>query len=325
MRKWTALFAVAALLAPLGLWAQTYPAKPVKIIVPHPSGGGPVDAPARGVAEHMTRALGQAFIVENRDGADGFIGMEAFLKSPADGYTLVVTTASVVTMNELTRVSLPYNSARDLAPVAYFGAIQSLLVANPSLGAQSLTELIAMAKDKPDTITWGTLGTMSNGPLLIGLLKKDYGARFYMIPYKSNVQALQGTVAGDVKVTAYAAGGAAGFVKAGKLRALAYTGDARHADFPSVPTFAEMGVKLGFRTWIGLFAHAATPKTIVTRLNAEAVKALSDPALTKKYLLMVGVEPSEISRGTPEQFAQFIREDRLAYEEAVKAAGIARR
>jgi tripartite-type tricarboxylate transporter receptor subunit TctC len=305
--------------------AQAYPTKPVRIIVPHPGGGGPLDAPARGLAEHFAKALGQPFVVENRDGADGFIGMEAFVKSPADGYTLLVTSASVVTMNELTRVSLPYNSARDLAPIAYIGALQSLLVAHPSVGAQSLKELIAMAKAKPDTVTWGTLGTTSNGPLLIGLMKKDHGARFYMIPYKSNIQALQGVVAGDVNVTAYAAGGAGGFVKAGKLRALAYTGDTRHPDYPSVPTFTEMGMKLGFRTWIGLFAPAATPRPIVGRLNGEAVKALTDPAIAQKFLVAVGVEPSELSRSSAEQFSQFIRDDRLAYEEAVKAAGIEKR
>ena len=318
-----ALSAVAAALATAH--AQGYPSKPVKIIVPHPTGGGPVDGPARALADHLSKAFGQPFVVENRDGADGIIGTEALVKSAPDGYTLAVTSASVVTMNELTRTSLPYNSARDLAPVVYIGAIQSLLLVHPAVPAKSLRELIDMAKAKPNSLSWGTLGTTSNGPLFIGMFRKDYGASFYMIPYKSTIQAMQGTVAGDVDVVAYAAGGAANLVKAGKLRALAYTGERRLRDFPDVPTFEESGIKLGFRTWIGLFAPAGTPTEIITRLNAESVKALGDSGFVHKFLDVQGIETSDLSRGGPEQFAQFIKADRQAYEEAVKAAGIAKR
>ncbi len=307
------------------LYAQVYPAKPVKIIVPHPTGGGPVDGPARALADVLAKAFGQPFVVENRDGADGIIGMEALIKSPADGYTLAVTTASVVTMNELVRTNLPYNSARDLAPIAYIGAIQSLLLVHPSVPAKTLRELLDLAKAKPNALSWGTLGTTSNGPLFIGLWKRDYGAAFYMIPYKSTIQALQGTVAGDVNVVAYAAGGAVPLVKAGKLRAIAYTGERRLAALPDVPTFEEAGVKPTFLTWIGLFAPAGTPSDIIYRLNAEAVKPLGDPAFAQKFLEFQGIEASALNRGTPEQFAQFIKTDRQAYEEAVKAAGIEKR
>jgi tripartite-type tricarboxylate transporter receptor subunit TctC len=304
---------------------QGYPARPVKIIVPHPAGGGPVDLPARGVAESLAKVFGQAFVVENRDGADGLIGAEALARSAPDGYTLMVTSASVVTMNALVRSSLPYDSMRDFAPVCYIGAIQSLLLVNPSVSARSLRELIDLARARPGTVTWGTLGTTSNGPLLIGLLAKNFGAAFYMVPYKSNIQAVQGTVAGDINVVAYAAGGAASLVRAGKLRALAYTGDRRHPDFPDVPTFGESGMNLGFRTWIGLFAPAATPRDIITRLNAETAKLLGEAAFVQKFVEAQGLETSEVSRGSPEDFAQFIRRDRLAYEEAVKAAGIEKR
>ena len=164
-------------------FAQAWPAKPVRMLVPHPGGGGPLDLPARGLAEHFTKVMGQPFVVENRDGADGLIGTEAFVKSAPDGYTLLFTSASVITMNELTRLKLPYNSARDLLPVAYVGALQRLLVSHPSLGIGSLKELIEHAKANPEKVTWGTLGTTSNGPLLIGLFRQDYGARFYMIPF----------------------------------------------------------------------------------------------------------------------------------------------
>src|SRR3954467_4824665 len=154
-----------------GSWAQNSPSKPVKLIVPHPTGGGPVDGPARGLAEFMSRDPGQPFVVENRDGADGLIGTESLIKSPPDGYSLMVTSASVVTMNELVRKDLPYNSARDLAPIVYIGAIQSLLMVHPSVPAKSFRELIDLAKAKPNTLSWGTLGTISNGPMMIGLFK----------------------------------------------------------------------------------------------------------------------------------------------------------
>jgi tripartite-type tricarboxylate transporter receptor subunit TctC len=313
---------VAACFTPPPAQSQSYPSKPVKVIVPHPTGGGPVDLPARGLADYLSRAMGQTFVVENRDGADGIIGAEALAKSAPDGYTLGVTSASVITMNELTRASLPYNSARDFAPVAYIGAIESLLLVNPALPARSLRELLDLARAKPNTVSWGTLGTTSNGPLLIGMFRQNQGASFYMIPYKSTIQAVQGTVAGDVNVVAYAAGGAAGLVKAGKLRALAYTGNTRSAAFPDVPTFAESGVKLGFKTWIGMFAPARTPNDIVRRINAESVKFLADTNLTAKFLQSQGVEPDETSRVSAEEFASYIKADRAAYEEAVKAAGI---
>ncbi len=320
-----ALAMVAAGFLASNAQAQSYPAKPVKIIVPHPTGGGPIDLPARGLAEFLTRSMGQPFVVENRDGADGLIGAEALAKSNADGYTLGVTSASIITMNELTRVNLPYNAERDFAPVAYIGAIESLLLVNTAVPARTFSELLDMAKAKPNTVSWGTLGTTSNGPLLIGMLRKDLGASFYMIPYKSNIQAVQGTVAGDVNVVAYAAGGAAPFIKAGKLRPLAYTGNTRRADMPEVPTFTELGVKLGFKTWIGMFAPAKTPVDIVRKLNAESVKLLTDSAFTGKFLESQGVDPGQNSRGSAEDFARYIKADRAAYEEAVKAAGIEKR
>jgi tripartite-type tricarboxylate transporter receptor subunit TctC len=323
LRLFLALGLVAVSFSPAH--AQNYPTKPVRIIVPHPTGGGPVDGPARALADFLSKDFGQPFVVENRDGADGIIGVEALMKSAPDGYTLAVTSVSALTMNELTRLNLPFSTARDLAPVIFIGAIQSLLLVHPSVPAKTLRELIELAKAKPNTLSWGTLGATSNGPLFIGMFKKDFGASFYMIPYKNTIQALQGTVAGDVNVVAYAAGGAAGFVKSGKLRAIAYTGERRHRDFPDVPTFEEAGAKPTFLTWIGMFAPVGTPADIIRRVNAESAKALSDTAFAQKYLNTLGVETTELSHGSPEQFAQFIKADKQAYEVAVKAAGIEKR
>ena len=301
---------------------QVYPAKPVRLIVPHPGGGGPLDAPGRGLAEYLGKSLGQSFVVENRDGAQGIIGAAAVTKSEPDGYTLLFTSSSVITVNALVRASVPYDAERDFDPVAYVGVINSLLMVHPSVPAKDLTELIALAKAKPNAITWGTLGTTSVGPLLIGWFRKHTGAEFYMIPYKSTVQALMATVAGDVNVVAYAVGQGSKLVKAGKLRALAIVASKRADVLPDVPSTVEQGVDLKFRNWIGLFAPRNTPKDIIERLNRATGVALADATFRQKYLHAVGVFEDEMSGTSPEKFAAFIREDRQAYEDVVKAAGI---
>jgi tripartite-type tricarboxylate transporter receptor subunit TctC len=300
--------------------AQPYPSKPIRLILPFPP-GAPSDIVGRTVGQRLAEQLGENVVPDNRPGAGGNLAMGAVAKAAPDGYTLMVASPTIALSSSLYK-SLPYDPIKDFAPVARLATIENVMLVHPSVPAKTLQELIEMAKAKPNSVSWGTLGTTSNGPLLIGLFKKYYGAGFYMIPYKSTIQALQGTVAGDVNVVAYAAGGAVNLVKAGKLRAIAYTGDKRHAALPDVPTFAEVGVKLGFRTWIGMFAPSATPRDIVQKLNAETVRIFSDPGFTQKFIDSQGIETSEVTRGSAEQFAQFIKADRQAYEEAVKAAGI---
>ena len=306
-------------------FGQNYPTKPVRIIVPHPAGGGPVDAPARGLAEYLAKVLGQPFIVENRDGAQGIIGTEAVIKSPPDGYALLFTSASVITLNALVLKSVPYDSERDLAPVAYVGSIDNLLMAHPSVPARNLQELISLAKAKPNSVTWGTLGTTGSGSLVMAWFKKQRDAQFYMIPYKSTLQAVLATVAGEVDVVSYAVGQGAQFVKAGKLRAIMVIGSRRVAVLPDVPTAAELGVDLKFRGWMGLFAPKRTPANIIARLNAASAGALADAGYQQKYLDAVGVSEDEVTGVSAEKFAAFIREDRNAYEEVVTAAGITRK
>jgi tripartite-type tricarboxylate transporter receptor subunit TctC len=305
--------------------AQNYPTKSVRMIVPHPAGGGPLDGPARGMAEILGRALGQTFVIENRDGADGMIGTEVVVKSAPDGYTLLTTSAAVITLNSFVRANLPYDTTRDLEPIGYIGAINSMILANPSVPAKSLRELLDLAKAKPNSLTWGTLGNTSVGNLLIGLFKKDFDAPFYTIPYKSTVQALLGTVSGDVNVVAYAVGDGTRFAKQGKLRALAITGRDRVADLPDVPTLGDLGINLKFRNWIGTFAPAGTSKDIVRKVNAEMAKGVADPAYRQKFLYTLGVFPDEVSGAPPEKFAEFIKADREGYAEITKAAGIEKR
>lgn len=305
--------------------AQNYPTKSVRVLVPHPPGGGPIDGPARGMAEYMGKGLGQSFLVENRDGADGLIGTDAVVKSAPDGYTLLATSASVITLNSFVRANLPYDTSRDLDPVGYIGVINSVVLVHPSVPAKTMRELIDLARAKPNTISWGTLGTTSIGSLLIGLLKSEFNAPFYMIPYKSTIQALLGTVAGDVNVSAYAVGDATRFAKAGKVRALAITGGNRAVELPDVPTLGEVGVNQKFRNWVGMFAPAGTPRDIVRRLNAEMAKTLADGQYRQRYLEAVGLSVDEVSGVSPEKFIEFIKADRQAYAEIVKMAGIEKR
>ena len=327
MKLFSCAIAASVVLAaglPPDALCQNYPTKPVRVIVPHPGGGGPIDAPGRGLAEFLAKDLGQPFVVENRDGAQGIIGTSAVVKSSPDGYTLLFTSSSVITLNALVRLDVPYDSERELDPVLYTGVINSLLMVHPSVPANSLQELLALAKAKPNSLTWGTLGTTSAGPLLIAWFKKHRDAQFYMIPYKNTVQALMGTVAGDVNVVAYAVGQGAKLVKAGKLKAIALVGSKRAEELPDVPSTRELGVDLKFRNWIGLFSPKGTPRDIINRLNASGAKALKDAGFRKKYLHAAGVFEDEVSGTSPEKFAAFIGEDRKGYEEAVQAAGIKR-
>ena len=310
---------------PLVVQSQDYPIKPVRILVPHPGGGGPLDAPSRGLAEFLANDLGQPFVVENRDGAQGIIGTTAVVKSDPDGYQLLFTSSSVITLNSLVRLDVPYDWERDLDPVAYVGAISTLMMVNPSVPANSLHELLALAKARPNAVTWGTLGTTSSGPLMIGWFKKHRNVQFYMIPYKSTIQAVLGAIAGDVNVVAYAVGQGAKLTKSGKLKAIALIGGKRAAELPEVPTTEELGVDIKFRTWMGLFAPKGTPRDIINRLNASGAKAMKDAAMREKYMHAAGVFEDEISGTSPEKFAAFIREDRKGYEEAVKVAGITRK
>jgi tripartite-type tricarboxylate transporter receptor subunit TctC len=316
---------LSALVALPSSLAQNYPTKPVRMIVPHPPGGGPLDGPARGMADILGRALGQTFVIENREGADGLIGTEVVVKSAPDGYTLLTTSAAVITLNSFVRANLPYDTTRDLEPVGYIGAINSMILVNPSVPAKSLRELLDLAKAKPDSLTWGTLGNTSVGNLLIGLFKKDFDAPFYTIPYKNTIGALLGTVSGDVNVVAYAVGDGTRFAKQGKLRALAIVGKDRLTDLPDVPTLGDLGINLKFRNWIGTFAPAGTSKDIVRKLNAEMAKGVADPPYRQKFLYALGVFPDEISGVAPEKFAEFIKADRDGYAEIVRAAGIEKR
>jgi len=311
--------ALAAALAPAAVFAQTYPARTVRIIVPHPA-GGPGDVPPRGIAQALSQSLGQPFVVENRDGADGIIGAEACAKATADGYTLCSTSNGVTVVNSVVRLKLPYDPFRDFAPIVHTGTLYSMIMAIPSVGANSMQEVLGLLKAKPESLTLGTYGSINLASMVGKWTKARMGAAFYPIPYKSASQALQAALAGDVQVVGYALGQASTLVKAGKMKPLAINSDKRLPAFPNVPTLRETGIDVNFRSWFGFFAPAATPRDIVRRLNAEIAKLIADPAFKAKYLASQGLATDYPAGASPEEFAKFMVEDR---EEFVKLARIA--
>lgn len=305
------------------LQAQSYPSRTVRIVVPHPA-GAPADVPPRGVAESLSRAFGQPFVVENRDGADGIIGAEACAKATPDGYTLCSTTSSIITLNGLLRAQLPYDAERDFAPLAFLGSLAGVIVAHPSVPATNLRELVELARARPDTVSWATLGTTSAGPLYVAWFKNNAGASFYAVPYKSTQQGFQAVVAGDVQVVTFAMGPVVPQVRAGKVRAMAISSARRASALPDVPTVRESGFDINLSTWFGLFAPAATPREILRRLNTEIVRVVNDAPFRAKFIASQGLDLDEGGRMNPDEFATFIRADRELVSRSLAAAGVQR-
>ena len=301
--------------------AQGYPARTVRIIVPH-GAGGPADVPPRGIAQSLAQILGKPFVIENREGADGVIGAEVCAKAPPDGYTLCSTTSSVITLNPAIHSQLPYDPPRDFVPLVYFGASNNALLVHPSMAVNSAKELFDLARAKPDSITWGGMAATGTGSVVLNWLKNSLGASFYQIPYKSTVQAMQATVSGSVQVMAYAVGPSAGLVKGGKLKALAMVGGRRSPLLPEVPTMKELGYDFEYSSWFGMFAPAKTPPDIVRRLNTEMGKLLADKEFTAKYLGTQGIDADELTGRSSEEFASFLRTDKENVARILHAAGI---
>ena len=298
---------------------QSYPAKPVKVIVPS-GAGGPNDTTMRGLAQALAEALGQPFVVENRGGAEGMIGTEACVKSAPDGYTLCSTAINVVTFTPVLRSKLPYEPLRDLSPIALQGYLDAAIVVHPSVPAHSIAELVELAKSKPGTITWATFGPNTSSFYYMEWLRLTRGAAFLHVPYKTSAQANTAVVAGEVQVNLHGAGLVVPLVRSGKLRVLAITGDKRLAILPEAPSFKEAGMDLPVRTWYGLFGPAGLPKDVVQRLNVETVRISAQPAFIEKFLTAIGMSPP--GNLSPEEFAAFLKRDRERFTELAKTLNL---
>ena len=289
-------------------FAQPYPAKPIRIIVAYPPGGG-TDVLARLVGKFLNDSIKQSVVIENRAGANGGIGRDLVAQSPADGYTLLAIAAG----------PLDESNLKQFAAVSLFAAPAYTLVINPSVNATNVKELVALAKAQPGKFAYGSTGGGAASHLAAELFKAMAGIDLLHVPYKGVGNAVTDLLGGQVQVMVAPTQSVTGHVKSGKLRALAVTGSKRLATLPEVPTLAEAGVP-GYEAvgWFGLMAPVATPRDIVTMLNRD-INRILQLAEVKARLLDLGAEPASLS---PEQFIDFIRSDNAKWEKLIKERGI---
>jgi tripartite-type tricarboxylate transporter receptor subunit TctC len=315
--------ALAAALGALGAGqalAQAYPSKPVKMIVPFPP-GGPTDVQARIVAQRLGERFGQPVVVENRGGAGGMLGSDAVAKSAPDGYTLLMGASGPHAVGVLTRKEPPYDPLRDFTPLSLVSYSPLMLVVHPSVKANSVAELIALAKAQPGKLNYGSFGNGTMAHFAGELFKMKAGIDIVHVPYKGTAPALADLVAGHIPMMFDTIITSLPHVKAGRLRGLAVTKPTRSAAVPELPTVAEAGLP-DFQavSWIGLMGPASLPKDIVDRISNEMVKMFADEGLRKK-LMDAGAEPVGSSAA---DFAAHMKAEMERWEPVVKAAGLYR-
>ena len=302
--------------------SQGYPVKPIRIISQF-TPGGPGDVLTRAITQVITPSLGQAFIVESRPGAEGLIAAEQCRLATPDGYNLCAADSFTVSLLPVISSNMKFDPLKDMAPIVHFGFLSSLIVAQPSVPANTLEELFALAKAKPGAVTWGSWGPASSPHIYMEWLKKERGISFLEVPYKSAPFAWQGLQSGEIQVAVFATGPAAGVVRAGKAKALALVNPARSSVVPNVPTLQEAGLPVNVLTWFALFAPNGTPRDVIQRINAESVKGFfSNAGLVDKYLISQGYSSASPTGGTPEAFAEFLKQDRESNERLAKLTGI---
>jgi tripartite-type tricarboxylate transporter receptor subunit TctC len=307
------------LMLPWCAHAQTtaYPEKPVRFIVPYPPGGG-TDVVARIVQERFHAALGQAVLIENKGGAGGSIGTEVVAHSAADGYTVLFTLSSH-TINPAIFQKLSFDTVNDFEPVGMVASLPQILVANPELPANTVAELIALAKAKPDLLSYASVGNGSPGHLSGELFKLRTGTQMTHIPYRGGGPAVTDVVAGQVPLLWVSIPAAAQFIKMGKLKALAVSTIKRSAAFPDVPTIQESGVAdFEVDSWYAMFVPAKTPKPIINKLNRALNTALGDPVVREKLL----AQGAEATGGTPNALSKIVADELPKWAKLVKDAHI---
>lgn len=319
MRRRFALFAAAlALAAPAAALAQAWPARPVRIIVSYPPGGG-ADATARLIGPKIAEAIGQSVLIENRQGSGGVIGGDAVAKAPPDGYTFLLD-ASSHSINPVLQARMPFDTLKDLSPVSLLVVVPNMLVVHPAFPAGSVRELIALVKAKPGQYSFASSGNGSAQHLAAELFKAQAGLFMVHIPYRGGGPALVDVMGGQVPIYFGNMASASPHVRAGKLKALAVTGGKRSPAAPDVPTVAEAGNLKGYEVyeWNALFAPAGTPAAAIERMQREAAKALALPDVREK-LAALGAEPVG---GTPAELERLRRADLEKWTGVIKRAGI---
>ncbi len=310
--------AFAALLCslPLLAYAQTYPAKPVRVVIPYPP-GGPTDILGRIVAQGLSARLGQQFVVENKPGASGMIGADMVAKAPADGYTLLVN-ASLHVITPSLFLKMSHDPIKDFAPITQIAQVPLVLVVNQQNPAKSLKDVIAQAKAQPGKLAYASSGN-GTAPHLAGeAFKMATGVDVPHVPYKGSAPALADIIGGHVTYMFDSLPSSTSFIKQGTLRPLAVTTTKRVGSLPDVPTVAESGIpNFDISTWYGVWAPAGTPKDILRKVSSEISAILKDPEVAKRIASM-GSDPVG---STPEEFDAYARSEQVKFDRIVKASG----
>jgi len=299
-------------------FAQNYPTKPVRFIVPFAPGGGS-DLVARTVAQKLTEALGQTVVVDNRTGAAGSIGAELAAKSPPDGHTLLLGSNGPLAINPHLYPKLPYDAERDFAPVALVTVMPFLLVTHPALPVRSVKELVALAKSRPGQLNYGSPGNGSTTHLANELLKSMTGISIAHVPYKGVAPAATDLISGQTQMMSGDLSTLLPHVKSGRMRAIAVTSARRSSLLPDMPTIAESGVP-GYEAsgWFGVLVPAATPAAIVERLNTATVKGLAAADARDR----LGALGGEVAGGSPAQFGAYVRQESAKWGKVIRAIGL---
>ena len=311
------LVLLAALGLSLAAQAQSYPSKPIRLICPFPPGGA-VDIASRAIAAELSKTLGQTVTVDNKPGAGGNIGGAETARSAPDGYTIFMTTSGISAINPFLYAKMPFDPMKDLVPVAALVSLNNVLVVHPSVKAHSVPELISLAKSQPGAVTYASSGAGTSIHMSGEMLKHLAGINMTHIPYKGSAPALTDLMGGQVMIMLDNIPSALPHIKSGKLRALATTGAKRDPLLPELPTMAEAGVA-GYESgvWFGLAVPAGTPREIIAKLNAEAIKGTKSPEFVKR-MTELGYN---IIGSSPDQMGEMLRNEVNRWGPIVKASG----
>jgi tripartite-type tricarboxylate transporter receptor subunit TctC len=309
---------IAALLCAANIYAQSYPTKPIRLVITYPPGGN-TDLVGRALAQKLSELLGQQVVVDNRGGAGGVLGTMITAQAAPDGYTIMLGTSAGMVINPLLSRKLTYDPVRDFAPVSMVVIVPQLLVINPQLPVKNVRELIALAKAKPGYLSAGSSGVGTPNHLGTELLKWLAGVNIVHVPYKGGGAAITDLIGGQIHMAFSSVPAVLPLIKSGRLVALGVGSAKRSPALPNVPTIAEAGVPgYEYTTWYGIFAPARTPRPLVTQLNAAIVHVLKSPDLNER-LVSQGGDPES---STPEELARYMAAESQRWAKTIKAAGI---
>jgi tripartite-type tricarboxylate transporter receptor subunit TctC len=313
------LLLVGALLIGGTAAAQSFPSRPVKIVVSYPA-GGVVDVLARPLAAGLQQAWGHPVIVENRPGANAIIGTDYVAKQPGDGHTLLFANDPSLSSNQYLYSKLPYDPVKDFVPIVSVASTTLILTTNSSVPASNLAELLALARQKPGELSYGSFGPGSVTHLDTEAFATAAGIKLLHVPYKGTADVVQALSAGQISMALGAIGPVVPHLRAGKMKAIAVASMQRQPLVPEVPTFHEAGIpNFEARSWFALAAPAGTPRAVVERIAADVLKVVAQPEYRKRFVLDQGLEPFELG---PDQFAQYLAKDRAKYAERIKNANV---